>query len=262
MASPLAPVTGADEKFAAHLREFDPFLDDISQAQVIEDAHEIRELMRIASQERNVAFTFPSMPEIFGGKIMTRPGQPGSSTPLVLVDVQAAGLDTTRWAKNIAVTLSFFDGPEFIACRTSFAGSVGPIMAVIGPRVLYRLSPLGRQRRTLSATEGIRASFELPGEGGRACALRELGPGALRGTLDGGPAHQPGLPLRVSLLAPGAPPIVTPGVLSRIRLRDDQTRDTIVHLDPKDAATYAALVRLSAAPTRPNPGGTDRNAPT
>jgi hypothetical protein len=199
-------VTGADAQWAARLRGFDPFLDDLAQAQLIDDAQDIRELMKVAAVERSVAITFPSMPEIFHGTIMTRPGARNSGPPLVLVDVSAAGLDTTTWTKGIPVNFGS-STPEYVGCRTSFAGSVGQIMALIGPRVLYRVAPTGRERRAVPRDTAVIARFALQGEGQRMCWLREVGRASIRGSIEAGPLHRAGLRLPLSITLPdGARP--------------------------------------------------------
>jgi hypothetical protein len=254
----LPQVTGADERWAARLQGFDPFFDDLGRALVIDDANEVRELMKVSAQERSVAFTFPSMPEIFHGTIMTRPGNRQSGPPLVLVDVAAAGLDTTHWTRGIPVNIGFFDGSEFVGCRTSFAGSVGQIMALIGPRVLYRFPPVGRERRVVPRDTALIARFTLPGEGERVCWVREAGLASLRGALEAGPLHRAGLALDIALTLPDGGRLGAAGVLSRIRLREDQTRDIIVDLDlasPELAARVAACgvegTRQATPPPQP-----------
>jgi hypothetical protein len=224
-------LTGADAQWAARLRGFDPFLDDLEHAQTIEDAQDIRELMKIAAVERSVAFTFPSMPEIFHGAIMTRPGARNSGPPLVLVDVSAAGLDTTHWTKGIPVNFGFFDGHEYIGCRTSFAGSVGQIMALIGPRVLYRVAPVGRERRAVPRDTAVIARFELPGEGQRVCWLREVGRASIRGSIEAGPLHRPGLPLPLSITLPDGAVLHANARLTQMRLREDHTRDLVLDVE-------------------------------
>lgn len=239
----LPQVTGADERWAARLQGFDPFFDDLGRALVIEDPNEVRELMKVSAQERSVAFTFPSVPEIFHGTVMTRPGNRQSGPPLVLVDVAAAGLDTTHWVRGIPVNIGFFDGPEFVGCRTSFAGSVGQIMALIGPRVLYRFPPLGRERRTVPRDTALIARFTLPGEGERVCWVREAGAASLRGSIEAGPLHRAGLSLELALTLPDGARLGASGVLSRVRLREDQSRDIIIDLD---AASSEHAARIAA----------------
>lgn len=251
-------VTGADERWAARLQGFDPFLDDLQSALSIDDAQDIRELMKIASQERSVAFTFPSMPEIFHGTIMTRPGARNSGPPLVLVDVSAAGLDTTHWTKGIPVNFGFLDANEYIGCRTSFAGSVGQIMALLGPRLLHRFSPPGRARLLVPRDEQATARFELPGEGERLCRLREAGSASVRGIIEPGPVHRPGLALGIVFTLPDGTTLRGEGVVIRMRLREDQTRDVLLDIDAKSTEAAArlaacgqqvALRHAAAAPT-------------
>ncbi len=239
----LPQVTGADERWAARLQGFDPFFDDLGRSLIIDDVNEVRELMKVSALERSVAFTFPSMPEIFHGTIMTRPGNRQSGPPLVLVDVAAAGLDTTHWTRGIPVNIGFFDGPEFVGCRTSFAGSVGQIMALIGPRILYRFPPLGRERRLVPRDTALIARFSLPGEGERVCWVREAGRASLRGSIEAGPMQRPGLAIDLTVTLPDGPRLSAAGVLARLRLREDQTRDIIIDLDvasPDDGARLAA----------------------
>ncbi len=249
-------VTGADAQWAARLRGFDPFLDDLAQAQLIDDAQDIRELMKVAAVERSVAITFPSMPEIFHGTIMTRPGARNSGPPLVLVDVSAAGLDTTTWTKGIPVNFGFFDANEYVGCRTSFAGSVGQIMALIGPRVLYRVAPTGRERRAVPRDTAVIARFALQGEGQRMCWLREVGRASIRGSIEAGPLHRAGLRLPLSITLPDGAVLHADATLAQMRLREDQTRDLVLDVEigaPELADRLAACgqVRPTREPTPP-----------
>lgn len=249
-------VTGADPSWAARLKGFDPFLDDLSRAQVIDDAQEIRELMKVAAHERSVAFTFPSMPEVFHGTIMTRPGARQSGPPLVLVDVTAAGLNTTHWVKGIPVNFGFFDGTEYIGCRTSFAGSVGTIMALLGPRQLLRSSKPGRERRPVPRGAALMARFTLPGEGAKVCWLREMGRGAARGSIEPGPLVATPHALNVYLTLPDATSLQVPGRLVHIRLREDANRDVLLEFDPPTTEIGDRLEACVATEPRATPAVT------
>jgi len=235
MPMPIQIAPGCDQSVAEALRHFDPFLDQLSECVVIDDVTEIRELTRLVSQVPTVVFTFPAMHEVFTGTVMTRPGGgSGSGPPLLLIDVSKAGLDTTHWAHGVIVNVGFFDGPDFVSFRTSFAGSVGPIMAILGPRHLYRTFRRGLARRLVPETAAVVASVMLPGEGERRCWVREVGRGALRGTLDAGPLLPVGA--QIPQVRLGLPTGLMTGraAIARLDRKPDDRRDLILQFDASD----------------------------
>jgi hypothetical protein len=256
---PIQIAPGCDQSVAEALRHFDPFLDLLAECVVIDDVAEIRELTRLASEAPTVVFTFPSMHEVFTGTVMTRPGGGGSGPPLLLIDVSKAGLDTTHWARGVIVNVGFFDGPDFVSFRSSFAGSVGPIMAILGPRHLFRTFRRGLARRIVPATAAVVASVMLPGEGERRCWVREIGRGALRGTLDPGPLQPVGA--QTPQVRLGLPTGLMTGraAIARLDRKSDDRRDLILQFDASEwthesapagraSPLEAFLVSLPSAP--------------
>lgn len=250
--------TCSAETLQARLRGFDPFLDDTARALRVDDPAEVRELLDLAVRGRQVVFTFPILPEVFQGSLMLRPGSGPDAAPLLLVDLTAAGLDTTRWARNVPVNLGFFDGREYLACRTQHAGGIGRVMALTCPRTLLRFCPPGRERLPVPFNTALLARFSLAGEGARVCWVREVGPGSVQGTVEAGPLHRPGLGMEVELTLPDGNRVTAAGRLVRMWQRRDGSRDVIVDLDGLPAETAA---RLAACGRRPD-ATTSSGAPT
>ena len=239
---PRTPIAaGAPEETVRRLAPFDPFLDGHPTDLYIDDPQEISELMKVASAGSDVAFTFPALPEIFTGRVMTRAGTRPSGPPMVLVNVAQVELDTTAWAKNIAVNLTFFDGPDLVGMRATFAGSVGPIMAlVIPPRLIRQCKPT-RERAAVPQGLPLKAALELPGEGLLKFSVKEIGAMGLRGTLEPGPLPVVGQRIsRVSLGLRGQA-VSLSGVLSRVRVQTDQSRDILLDLDRPPPQVSQAL---------------------
>jgi hypothetical protein len=247
MPMPIQIAPGCDQSVAEALSHFDPFLDQLSECVVIDDVTEIRELTSLASQAPTVVFTFPAMHEVFTGTVMTRPGGSGSGPPLLLIDVSKTGLDTTHWARGVIVNVGFFDGPDFVSFRTSFAGSVGPNMATLGPRHLYRTFRRGLARRVVPETTAVVASVMTPGEGERRCWVREVGRGALRGTLDPGPLQPVGA--QIPQVRLGLPTRLMTGraTIARLDRKPDDRRDLVLQFDASEW-TYENAPTRRASP--------------
>ena len=248
-------VTSSDAGWAGRLRGFDPYFDNLNRALVVDDPRDIQELTSLATLAREVVFTFPSMAEIFHGSIVTRPGATSTSPPLLLVHVSRAGLSMVRWTKGIAVNLGFFDGDEFVGYRTSFAGAVGDVMAVHGPRTLFRFTPPGRERRLVPAGTRLVARFDLPGEGERICRIREVGPASIRGALEPGPLLRLGSGLSLSISLPDSSLLRANGLVTRIRYHADKTRDITLEIDAKTTEASAGLAAVGQAHASPSAFG-------
>ncbi len=107
--------------------------------------------MKIAAQERSVAFTFPSMPEIFHGTIMTRPGARTRATP-------RARRRLGRRARHDPLDqghpgqLRFPRRQRIHRLPDQLRRERRPDHGALGPRLLHRSGPPGRHR-PVRATE-------------------------------------------------------------------------------------------------------------